>query len=337
MERKTLLAICFLTILMIGALVCFGRHRAAIEAGLTDRVREAVAAEGFADVRVSGSGGRDIRLDGGVADVSEGQRAVDTAKAVRGVRRVHERFRIRAPLEYDGLKVSAQAGEVYLSGAVADEMTRKGLVELARVRFSPMIVVDGLEVDPRAEASRARLGALLIESFDPRIAPGAVEITRNELLVTGRVGSEQKRASYGQRLAELFAGTSVLNRLEVAVQPALDDVLELNRVEFESGSSRLTVVGRRTLDEVAAVLEEWPNGKIEIVGHTDAAGAPEFNLELSKSRAEAARDYLAESIPGERFSVAGAGAERPVASNETTEGRSRNRRIEFRVYKESLK
>jgi OOP family OmpA-OmpF porin len=337
MERKTLLATCFVIILIVVALVCFGRHREAIEGGVAARAHEAVIAAGLNDVRVSSSGGRDIRLDGGVADAGEAQRAVNAAEAVTGVRRVHDRLRIQPPPEYDGLRLSAHDGEVSLSGTVADDMTRDGLVGLARERFHPLIVVDGLEIDPRVEASRARLGALLIESFDPRIAPGVVEFAENELVVTGRVGSEQQRAAYGRRLAELFAGTAVLNRLEVAIQPALDDVLALRRVEFAPGSSRLTAGGRQALDEVAEVLERWPDVKIDIVGHTDATGDPAFNLDLSRSRAAAARDYLAERIPGERFSVAGLGAQRPIASNETTEGRLRNRRIEFRVHEERVR
>jgi OOP family OmpA-OmpF porin len=337
MERKTLLATCFLTTLVAIALVCFARHQEAIETDLATRARDAVVTAGFADVRVSSSGGRDVRLDGGVADSGEGQRAVESVRAVSGVRRVHDRLRIQSPLEFDGLEVSVRGGEIVLIGDVADEMTRNGLVALARERFNPMVVLDRLEIDPRAEASRARLGALLIESFDPRIVPGALQLSGDELLVSGRVGSDQRRTDYGRRLEELFVGTTVLNRLEVSVQPALDDVLALRRVEFAPGSSRLTARGRRTLDEVAVVLERWPDVRIDIVGHTDATGDPAFNLELSQSRAEVARDYLAERLPGERFSVFGIGAERPLASNETTEGRLRNRRIEFRVDEENVR
>ena len=337
MERKTVLAIGFLMTLIVISLLCFGRHRGAIEAGLASRASEAVVAAGFSDMRVSSSGGRDIRLDGGVADTGERQRVIAVAGAAHGVRRVDDRLRIQAPLIDGGLKVSVVGGEVSLFGTVADDMTRDGLVGLARERFNPLVVVDGLEIDPRVQANRARLGALVIESFDPRIAPGAVELTGGELVVTGQVGSDQRRADYGRRLEELFAGTTVLNRLEVAVQPALDDVLALRRVEFAPGSSRLTAGGRRTLDEVAVVLKRWPDVRVDIVGHTDATGDPAFNLELSQSRAEVARDYLAERIPGERFSVFGVGAERPVANNETTEGRLRNRRIEFRVDEENVR
>ena len=97
-------------------------------------------------------------------------------------------------------------------------------------------------------------------------------------------------------------------------------------------SDRLTPVGIALLDEVIAALEQFPNVPIEIAGHTDNQGDPVENLDLSKRRAQAALDYLLDNGQDPaRFVVEGYGEDQPVASNDTAEGRARNRRIEFKA------
>ena len=69
-------------------------------------------------------------------------------------------------------------------------------------------------------------------------------------------------------------------------------------------------------------------------GHTDSTGADDYNMELSRRRAETVRDFLVQNFPrlaNTQFSVRGFGETRPVASNDTADGRARNRRVEIRV------
>ena len=71
---------------------------------------------------------------------------------------------------------------------------------------------------------------------------------------------------------------------------------------------------------------------IEIAGHTDNQGDPEENLDLSRRRAQSAFDYLvARGQDADRFVVVGYGEDVPIASNDTADGRARNRRIEFKA------
>ncbi|MBM3316524.1 MAG: OmpA family protein [Candidatus Eisenbacteria bacterium] len=88
------------------------------------------------------------------------------------------------------------------------------------------------------------------------------------------------------------------------------------------------------LDQIADVLKRQPETRVTIVGHTDSRGSDEYNQRLSLRRAEAIRDYLVrKGVPAEQMMVDGKGESEPVASNETDEGRARNRRIEFKVMK----
>ncbi len=98
---------------------------------------------------------------------------------------------------------------------------------------------------------------------------------------------------------------------------------------FESGKAVLGSRARKALDEAANVIRQYPGEKIVIEGHTDAVGSSEYNLGLSRSRAEAARDYLVgrQRLPEAQFLLAWYGEERPIAPNDFPEGRELNRRV----------
>ena len=101
---------------------------------------------------------------------------------------------------------------------------------------------------------------------------------------------------------------------------------------FESGSATLDAKSNATLDALAAVAKSCSKGKIRIGGHTDASGRAARNKDLSARRAEAVAGYLRKAgIARNRLEPVGYGQEKPVASNDTPEGRAQNRRIEFTV------
>jgi outer membrane protein OmpA-like peptidoglycan-associated protein len=112
-----------------------------------------------------------------------------------------------------------------------------------------------------------------------------------------------------------------------------DFVLRLHGLQFASGKSDLPETATPLLDKVVEAVRLLPGARLVIEGHTDAQGRPETNLELSQRRADAVRAYLQEHARLEpaRISALGHGAGRPVASNDTEEGRALNRRIEIVV------
>ena len=88
-----------------------------------------------------------------------------------------------------------------------------------------------------------------------------------------------------------------------------------------------------TLDYVYDIIKLYPDVRIVIHGHTDSVGSAEYNKNLGRKRAQAAKDYMVQkgSPPG-RILIESHGEEEPVASNATPEGRAQNRRIEFTIY-----
>lgn len=99
---------------------------------------------------------------------------------------------------------------------------------------------------------------------------------------------------------------------------------------FTTGSARIRPVSTPTLREMTQMLQEHPDLRLRIEGHTDNTGSDATNQALSQQRAEAVRDYLVEQgISASRLEAVGLGSSQPVADNATAEGRQRNRRVEL--------
>ena len=106
----------------------------------------------------------------------------------------------------------------------------------------------------------------------------------------------------------------------------------LEGVKFKTDSDELLPESLPKLDAVAALMESHADYKLTIDGYTDNTGKSEYNHSLSYKRAEAAKARLIEDgIAGDRITTHGYGEERPVATNDTAEGRAKNRRVEFLV------
>lgn len=104
----------------------------------------------------------------------------------------------------------------------------------------------------------------------------------------------------------------------------------LNNVQFETGSAELLPSSHQELQRLREMLNAHPDLRIAIHGHTDSVGSDEDNMTLSEARARAVYDRLvAYGISASRLSYRGYGKTRPIASNDTEEGRRLNRRTEF--------
>ena len=101
---------------------------------------------------------------------------------------------------------------------------------------------------------------------------------------------------------------------------------------FDVNSSTVKSEAYPMIYEAAKVLRNNPDLNVEIQGHTDNTGTAEYNLWLSQKRAESAMNYLVDKgIDPGRLTAKGYGIKQPVASNDTPEGRAKNRRVEFRA------
>ena len=110
-----------------------------------------------------------------------------------------------------------------------------------------------------------------------------------------------------------------------------------NTVLFEFDSSTLTAQGYSKINELASVIQRYPQRKIYIEGHTDSIGQAAYNLELSEHRALAVRQALITAgIAAEQLTIRAYGETQPIASNTTAAGRQQNRRVEVLISNEAL-
>lgn len=120
-------------------------------------------------------------------------------------------------------------------------------------------------------------------------------------------------------------------------QPQIEQQLQQNgRAEvygiyFDFGSANIRPESEPVLKQISDVLEKNPAWKLEVEGHTDNVGGDAFNMDLSRRRADAVKKALVERyrVRPDRLTTAGFGATRPKESNDTLEGRARNRRVEL--------
>lgn len=198
-------------------------------------------------------------------------------------------------------------------------------VEIAKARATAL----------HAEAQRERLSQ---ERDEARLAARTSEVERaREETRTARQEAEAARES---ETASAAASAAEAQRMAEEMQQEMDDlkaevtdrglVLTLGDVLFATGSADLQSGANANLDKLVTFLNEHPERKVLVEGHTDNVGGGELNQRLSQQRAEAVRNYLREKgIAAERLSAEGIGMDRPVADNSTSTGRQQNRRVEI--------
>lgn len=172
-----------------------------------------------------------------------------------------------------------------------------------------------------AGAGAGALLGVLIGGNDKRAAAIGAAVGGLAGAGIGRYMDQQER-----KLREQTAGTGI----EVVRN---GDQLQLNMpadISFPSGRSDVQPGFYGPLNNVASTLNEFPSTAVDIIGHADSQGADAFNQTLSEERAQSVQSYLLnQGVTPVRLASTGFGETRPIASNDTIDGRARNRRVEI--------
>ena len=141
---------------------------------------------------------------------------------------------------------------------------------------------------------------------------------------------------YIAALSGKFPATSTEAPLEYKAPPkgAVPIATQRRSIYFETNSAKMSLDSRVVVDEIASFMRAYGNTVVDIEGNTDSTGARSHNLRLSKERADAVREYLIDKygFPGTRLRTLGNGPDRPLETNDTPEGREKNRRTDIKVY-----
>ena len=229
-----------------------------------------------------------------------------------------------------------QLQPVVVSGTVPDEATRAQVLARMRELYGPERVVDQMTLGSVvAPPQWSQHLARMLSGSLKQVRHGRLSIQGNTIDLQGEVPNEALRQQVVSEIAQaLNPSYTVRNGLRVAVQEQslMDSALANRIVEFEPGSSVLRPVALPVLDDMARAMAQLQGKRFEVIGHTDAMGARQGNVALSLARAQAVKAYLVgRGVSASLISTMGLGPDQPVASNDSEEGRARNRRIEFRV------
>jgi OOP family OmpA-OmpF porin len=252
-----------------------------------------------------------------------------------------------APVAGYWLHFVRREGSVVVAGRMPDRTGVAAIEALASASFVGQGPPAGLALTvgqgPAPEGWQAAAIATLeaVAGLDS----GEAALTAGRLRIDGRLGDPAAIGRLHRDLAERLPGYTLSTRLTVdmprlvAAVPLtaarcavlLNAEMARRGVGFAPGSAVIDAEGPGVLDRAAAILRRCPDARIEIGGHTDSQGSAEFNRRLSLARAEAVRSGLAErGVAAGRLTAEGYGESRPIAGNDTPEGRARNRRIAFR-------
>jgi OmpA-OmpF porin, OOP family len=173
------------------------------------------------------------------------------------------------------------------------------------------------------------LGYLLSRARAPRVGtvvPRNVPVASNPLAriaLPNGVNLSVPQGSISYQLASFLGDHSVTG---------VPKTFTFDHLNFVSGSTQLTADSDKTVSDLAQVLKAYPSSEVQLTGHTDNTGTPQSNQALSLDRANAVKALLAnDGVAANRIATQGFGQERPVASNDTEQGRALNRRIELTV------
>jgi outer membrane protein OmpA-like peptidoglycan-associated protein len=154
-------------------------------------------------------------------------------------------------------------------------------------------------------------------------AAEAEEGTRRAALAAEQSAAEAMKAARADLVARL-------NRVLPTRETDRGIVAEISGVQFATGKATLNTEAREALSRFSGIVGVYPSMKFRVEGHTDSTGSAATNRDLSFARANTVRDYLVtQGVESGRIDVQGLGPDRPVASNDTSEGRARNRRVEI--------
>lgn len=231
-----------------------------------------------------------------------------------------------------------------LDGFVPSKTVAAELVEAARLKFGTLRVDDRQQVAAGAPDGFETAALAALQAISRLDGQASVAIRDKSLAVTGEALSDGAIGDLKRDIeADLPSGFGATQTVSLKPLPSdvltgsrcqdmLSRLLATNSILFDIGEARIQHHSFGLLDRVAFAVRQCGVSRVEISGHTDADGDDTANLRLSEQRAEAVKAYMITAgVMPDRGMAVGYGESRPVADNETDEGKAANRRIELRV------
>lgn len=235
-------------------------------------------------------------------------------------------------------------GYVQLRGRLPDDRISAAVEAYANALFGRQNTYLATRTDPDLPEGWPLRVLAGLEGLS-NIHNGSLVVEPDSLILRGSSGSEETTSDLSRILAGYLGGAANFE-IDVTYEPSLvpvtgtlspqqclervNAVQAERKITFDAGSVEINAAAGEILDALAEVLRECPDVEFEIGGHTDDQGREDMNLNLSQARADAVLNgLLARRVLTSNLTAEGYGETRPIADNETEEGREANRRIEF--------
>lgn len=253
----------------------------------------------------------------------------------------------RPAMTHASFHASVEQGSLVFRGSLPNERSKAIILEQAHVfaAKTQMRVIDQFTVDTQVKA------AVWVDTV-PQLLPilglmverGSIIVDGRSLVVNGQVAGHREKAEVLQAAAPAIrAGLRIEDRVVVAPVTSsssaavplsalpllLNQILAKSSIEFEPKSAVISTKGQAVLDQIIVLLRRAPDTPIEIASHTDTVGEAEYNMQLSRRRAEAVKQYLTNHGLTNPFTTIGYGSTHPLPHGKQQPGLQRNERIEL--------
>jgi outer membrane protein OmpA-like peptidoglycan-associated protein len=197
----------------------------------------------------------------------------------------------------------------------------------------------------QAEADAAAAAQAKAQAEEAQRATEASEAAKQAADAQARAAQQAAEQAQAQAAQAEKEKTELRARLQQQLNSILQTrdtarglIMNMSDVLFDFGKYTLKPEAREKLAKLSGILLAYPGLNIEIDGYTDSIGSDEFNQTLSEQRADAVRDYLTQQgVPENLVTAKGFGKANPIASNDTSQGREKNRRVELVVSGDAIK
>jgi outer membrane protein OmpA-like peptidoglycan-associated protein len=257
--------------------------------------------------------------------IAAARNVVQTAEEARVIA-VQKKSEEEAQLAADAERKAAAEREAKARADAAAETLRRQQADQARAQAETA----------QAEAERMRQQAEKAkqEADAARAAALAQQQAAEAEAEKARQAAAQAEKEKTNLRAQLL---QQLNSILQTEDTARGLIVNMSDVLFDTGSATLKPPTREKLAKISGILLAHPGLTLQVEGHTDSVGGDEFNQQLSERRADSVRDFLIQQgVSGSAISAKGFGKTKPIASNDTPEGRQKNRRVELVVNGESI-
>lgn len=239
------------------------------------------------------------------------------------------------------------ANAITLSGEIPDDSAKAILMKTLKGSLPPGVnIVDQIQLNPKIDALDFTHAGPLFKDSAP-ITDFNFSVNADTITLAGTAASQGQKNAIEQDVKHTWSHLNVVDKLAVngapppAVTPgpapcanlqAAVEAVTGGPVTFDTDGVSLTAADQQVLTQVADKLKACPSAHATIDGYADNSGTDAINIPLSSQRAQTVANFLvAQGVAGDHLTVKGLGSINPVASNDTADGRAKNRRAEIVV------